>query len=56
MSESNPWASQWVNAQQQFVEAWSDMAKPGAQSSATSQSDLWAQSFDMWRNASGAQA
>jgi class III poly(R)-hydroxyalkanoic acid synthase PhaE subunit len=56
MSESNPWASQWFNAQQQFVDAWSDMAKPGAQSSASSQSDLWAQSFDMWRKASGVQA
>ena len=56
MSESNPWASQWFNAQQQFVDAWSDMAKSGTQSNASSQSDLWAQSFDMWRKASGAQA
>ncbi len=55
MSENNPWASQWFNAQQQFVNAWSDMAKSGEQSNPSSQSDLWAQSFDMWRNASGAQ-
>ena len=60
MSETNPWASQWLKAQQQFVDAWSDMAKSGEQSksssrSGSSQSDLWAQSFDMWRNASGAQ-
>jgi class III poly(R)-hydroxyalkanoic acid synthase PhaE subunit len=53
MSETNPWAAQWFNAQQQFVDAWSDMAKSGAGNK--SQSDLWAQSFDLWRNASGAQ-
>jgi len=56
MSESNPWASQWFNAQQQFVDAWSDMANSGKQGKPSSQSDLWAQSFDMWRKASGAQA
>jgi class III poly(R)-hydroxyalkanoic acid synthase PhaE subunit len=56
MSETNPWASQWFNAQQQFVDAWSGMAKSGVQNNPSSQSDLWAQSFDMWRKASGAQA
>ena len=56
MSDTNPWASQWFSAQQQFVDAWSDMAQSGSQSGASSQSDLWAQSFDMWRKASGAQA
>jgi class III poly(R)-hydroxyalkanoic acid synthase PhaE subunit len=54
MSETNPWAAQWFNAQQQFVDAWSDMAKSGVPGN-TSQSDLWAQSFDLWRNASGTQ-
>jgi class III poly(R)-hydroxyalkanoic acid synthase PhaE subunit len=54
MSESNPWAAQWFNAQQQFVDAWSDMAKSGVPGN-NSQSDLWAQSFDLWRKASGAQ-
>jgi len=54
MSESNPWAAQWFNAQQQFVDAWSDMAKSGVPGN-SSQSDLWAQSFDLWRKASGAQ-
>jgi len=54
MSETNPWAAQWFNAQQQFVDAWSDMAKSGV-SGNSSQSDLWAQSFDLWRKASGAQ-
>ena len=49
MSESNPWAQQWFKAQQQFVDSWSDMAKGGN----ASQSDLWAQSFDMWRKACG---
>ena len=48
MSENN-WADQWFKAQQQFVDAWGDMAKSGA--SSTSQSDLWAQSFDLWRKA-----
>jgi class III poly(R)-hydroxyalkanoic acid synthase PhaE subunit len=56
MSETNPWASQWFNAQQQFVDAWGDMANSGKQGKPSSQSDLWAQSFDMWRKASGAQA
>jgi len=55
MSETNPWADQWLKAQQQFVDAWSDMAKAGAGGN-TSQSDLWAQSFDLWRKASGAQS
>ena len=50
MSENNPWADQWFKAQQQFVDAWSDMAKSGS-SGNTSQSDLWAQSFDLWRKA-----
>jgi class III poly(R)-hydroxyalkanoic acid synthase PhaE subunit len=54
MSDSNQWAAQWFQAQQQFVDAWSDMAKSGAAGNG-SQSDLWAQSFDLWRKASGAQ-
>ena len=53
MSENNPWADQWFKAQRQFVDAWSDMASAGKQ---PSQSDLWAQSFDMWRKASAGQA
>ena len=57
MTESNPWAAQWFKAQQQFVDAWTDMAKPGAPGAPgnTSQTDLWAQGFDMWRKASGTQ-
>ena len=50
MSEDNSWADQWFKAQQQFVGAWSDMAKTGGGGNA-SQSDLWAQSFDLWRKA-----
>jgi class III poly(R)-hydroxyalkanoic acid synthase PhaE subunit len=50
MSEDNSWADQWFKAQQQFVGAWSDMAKTGSSGNA-SQSDLWAQSFDLWRKA-----
>ncbi|MDH3636512.1 MAG: class III poly(R)-hydroxyalkanoic acid synthase subunit PhaE [Gammaproteobacteria bacterium] len=50
MSESNQWTEQWFKAQQQFVDAWSDMAKTGSGGN-TSQSDLWAQSFDLWRKA-----
>ena len=49
MSEDNSWADQWFKAQQQFVGAWSDMAKTGGGNA--SQSDLWAQSFDLWRKA-----
>ncbi len=44
------WADQWFKAQQQFVGAWSDMAKTGGSGNA-SQSELWAQSFDLWRKA-----
>jgi class III poly(R)-hydroxyalkanoic acid synthase PhaE subunit len=50
MSEKYPWSDQWFKAQQQFVDAWSDMARGSSQAS---QSDLWSQSFDMWRKASG---
>ncbi len=51
MSDNNSWADQWLKAQQQFVGAWSDMAKTGGVGGNTNQSDLWAQSFDMWRRA-----
>ncbi len=56
MSESNPWADQWFKAQQQFVDAWSDMAKSSTPGNDTSQSDLWSQSFELWRNACSGQA
>jgi len=55
MTETNPWAAQWLKAQQQFVDAWSDMAKSGVPGNG-SQTDLWAQGFDLWRKASGMQA
>jgi len=55
MSETNSWTSQWFKAQQQFVDAWTDMAASGEQSS-PGQADLWAQGFDVWRKACGAQA
>ena len=48
MSDNNSWAEPWFKAQQQFVDAWSGMAKG---SKSASQADLWAQSFDMWRKA-----
>jgi len=51
MSETNPWVDQWLKAQQQFVSAWSDMAKPGSEPSSTSQADMWADSFELWRKA-----
>jgi class III poly(R)-hydroxyalkanoic acid synthase PhaE subunit len=56
MNESNSWAEQWFKAQQQFVDSWSDMAKSSAGGNDTSQSDLWAQSFELWRNACSEQA
>ena len=56
MSESNSWDGPWFKAQQQFVDAWSDMAKSSTSGNATSQSDLWAQSFELWRNACSGQA
>ena len=55
MSESNSWTDQWLKAQQQFVESWSDMAKTGTSGTQASQSDLWAQSFELWRKACGGQ-
>ena len=51
MSESNQWADQWFKAQQQFVDAWSEMAKTSTSGNGTSQSDLWSQSFELWRKA-----
>lgn len=51
MSEENSWTDQWLKAQRQFVDAWSDMAKTGGAGNNASQSDLWAQSFDLWRKA-----
>ena len=48
MSDDKPWTDEWFKAQRRFVDAWSDMARGGSQAS---QSDLWAQSFDMWRKA-----
>ena len=56
MNESDSWAGPWFKAQQQFVDAWSDMAKSDASSNNTSQADLWAQSFELWRNACSGQA
>ncbi len=50
MSENNPWSDQWFKAQQQFVDAWSDMARSG-NTADTSQADLWSRSFDLWRKA-----
>lgn len=55
MTESNQWTDQWLKAQQQFVDAWSDMAKTTTSGNEASQSDLWAQSFDLWRKACGEQ-
>jgi class III poly(R)-hydroxyalkanoic acid synthase PhaE subunit len=51
MSENDSWADQWFKAQQQFVDAWSDMANTGSTTGNASQSDLWAQGFEMWRKA-----
>jgi class III poly(R)-hydroxyalkanoic acid synthase PhaE subunit len=51
MSDSTNWADQWFKAQQQFVGAWSDMAKTSTSGDQASQSDLWAQSFELWRKA-----
>jgi len=56
MTDSNPWTEQWFKAQQQFVDSWRDMARAAAPEKQPSQADLWAQSFDLWRKASGAQA
>jgi class III poly(R)-hydroxyalkanoic acid synthase PhaE subunit len=55
MSESKSWSDQWFKAQQQFVEAWSDMAKTSTSGNQTNQSDLWAQSFELWRKACSGQ-
>ncbi len=54
MSESNPWTDQWLKAQQQFVGAWSDMAKAtsgNTGNSANNQANMWADSFELWRKA-----
>ena len=56
MSESTSWTDQWFKAQQQFVDAWSEMAKSETTGSQASQSELWAQSFELWRKACGGQS
>ena len=53
MSESTSWTDQWFRAQQQFVDAWSDMAKAGTPENSASQADLWSQGFELWRKAGG---
>ena len=53
MTETNSWADQWLKAQQQFVSAWSDMAKQGTEQSPAGQANMWADSFDLWRKACG---
>ena len=53
MSEKTPWTDQWFKAQQQFVDAWSDMARAGSERGQASQADLWSQGFDLWRQALG---
>jgi class III poly(R)-hydroxyalkanoic acid synthase PhaE subunit len=55
MNESNSWADQWFKAQQKFVESWTDMAKTSTPANEASQSDLWAQSFELWRKACSGQ-
>ena len=55
MSDSSQWAGHWFKAQQQFVDAWTDMANASSKSSQKSQADLWAQGFDLWRKASEGQ-
>ena len=52
MSENNPWTDQWFKAQQQFVDAWSDMAR-GGNAGGASQADLWAKNFETWRRTFG---
>ena len=54
MSEKYSWSDQWFKAQQQFVDAWTDMAK-SASVDKSSQADLWSRGFDMWRQALGGQ-
>ena len=51
MSDSKSWTDQWFKAQQQFVDAWSDMAKAGDPRRHVRQTDLWADGFEAWRKA-----
>ena len=53
MSDNKSWTDQWFKAQQQFVDAWSDMAKTGDPRQQGSQTELWSQGFDAWRRALG---
>jgi polyhydroxyalkanoate synthase subunit PhaE len=46
MNDSNPWAEQWLNAQQKFVETWGQMAKDGQP--ANSQTNLWSEGLKLW--------
>jgi class III poly(R)-hydroxyalkanoic acid synthase PhaE subunit len=54
MSEKNSWSDQWFKAQQQFVDAWSDMAKSASGTRNGSHAELWSQGMDLWRQSMGA--
>ncbi len=51
MSDNKSWTDQWFKAQQQFVDAWSDMAKAGDPRGQVRQTDLWSNGFESWRKA-----
>jgi len=55
MNDKNSWSDQWFKAQQQFVDAWSDMAKSAGNTGNTSHADLWSQGMDLWRQSMGRQ-
>ncbi len=56
MSDNKSWTDQWFKAQQQFVDAWSDMAKAGDPRRHVPQTDLWADGFEAWRRAVGGES
>ncbi len=56
MSDSKSWTDQWFKAQQQFVDAWSDMARAGDARRQVPQTELWSDGFEAWRKAVGGES
>lgn len=48
MADSNSWTEGWVNAQQQFWNDWSEMARKTMQSKNEPSPGMWAEGLDQW--------
>ena len=47
MAENNPWLDSWMQAQQQFMNKWSEMAS-GMTPQVSSPANAWAEGMEKW--------